>query len=369
MDTSLIPLFLFLLVASFHLLNNNDVPTSLHSLLFRQDYISTTSASFPQAAKHLIIDSFSSISTKTSVHESRKLWNGRIQDPETLKKFAATSIVPNKTVFGAVLTMYPEWDYSSNAAPTSSLGEHDKMYKEGISNLTKELPFKVSFWPYAHTKLCPQNLHSRFRGHGHMANRTENGMAHSHFQLWQDFAFFDYDVIAQYQRGDIKPGELYSSTDYSSHGGLFQAYSNGTLLRNGLPFKDDDILVVMEDISDVAITNANITIIDELTKMNSDVLFLGWCDTKDEMKVPSCVYAYAITRKAASFLVKHFEPCSLLVEETFTKLCKNDAPNRLSWRLAHSWSHTFNSNYPRHNDHTKGIFHKHLKQHIYQHNL
>ncbi len=294
----------------------------------------------------------------------RRLWNTRIQDPETMKKLAATTLVANKTIYGAIIAKFPNWKNQQNPPPTVR-SDHFELYKEMMRNMTSDLPFVPAFWSHVHTKLCPQNQHAHFR-HGHLVNRSENGLPHSHFQVWHDFQFFDDDVLGELRRGSIKPGDLYSSTDYSSHAGSYQAYSNGTLLRNGVPFKDEDILVVMEDISEVAIVNGSTVLIDELSKMNTDIVFLGWCDGASPNHTPSCIFAYALTRKAARFLVQTFEPCSLSIEELFARACKNDRPaDRLTWRLAHSWSYSFNDKYPRHGDKTTGLFHKHRIEHFH----
>ena len=82
------------------------------------------------------------------------------------------------------------------------------------------------------------------------------------------------------------------------------ATENGTLYKNGVPFLDDDILIVFEDDADIAIKDLENTLREELGMMTTDILYLGWCSGRLARPVPLCMHAYAVTRRGARKMVK-----------------------------------------------------------------
>jgi len=139
--------------------------------------------------------------------------------------------------------------------------------------------------------------------------------------------------------------------------GQFAASENGSLYKNDIPFLDDDILVVFEDDAESVIVDTNVTIIEELSAMNTDLLYLGWCEGRLARPVPLCTQAYAVTRRGARKLVKYFEPCGIGIDEQMVKLCKN---NWLTFRRAFDFSYKKNlkPGFPKPGDKTYGIFHQ-----------
>jgi hypothetical protein len=59
-----------------------------------------------------------------------------------------------------------------------------------------------------------------------------------------EFYFFDHDVIDAMHR---KVPEYISSNTYSSVSAIYTSVQNGSLYKNGIPFLDDDIMLVFED--------------------------------------------------------------------------------------------------------------------------
>ena len=172
-----------------------------------------------------------------------------------------------------------------------------------------------------------------------------------------DFIFFDYDVFSTFKKGKVK--EVYSGDSYgggSTSDVVFEAHSNGLLTKNGLPFLDDDILVVFEDDADPSIKNVNATLLSELSDMNADLLYLGWCDCRALRPQVICTQAYAMTRRGARTIVKNYETCGDALDIQLAYLCRSDV---IKCRTVHAWNiKNFNANYPREGDRTKGMFHQ-----------
>jgi len=76
------------------------------------------------------------------------------------------------------------------------------------------------------------------------------------------------------------------------------------LFKNGRPYLDNDIIVIFEDDADVAIRDVNATLVEELSNMTTDILYLGWCEGRLARPVPICMHAYAITRRGARLLMR-----------------------------------------------------------------
>jgi len=170
--------------------------------------------------------------------------------PEML---GTNTLVPNVTVVGAIimstatsnLELTKTWRDAISAHTSSSnltAADVSALRLQHARSMINQLPFPVVEWPPVFAGPCPQIAN------GH---RTERGLAFAHYQIWLDFIFFDHDVLQAVERRDFK--EKYESTTYSSTGGTFVAYENGTLTKNGVPFREDDIIVIFEDDADVAI--------------------------------------------------------------------------------------------------------------------
>ena len=259
--------------------------------------------------------------------------------------FGCSTIVKNVTVYGALISSNnleltntrKDIDHSSNNPSRISASEMAELRANHSRNTQKQLPFPVVEWPSVFTRPCPSSKHK---------HRTERGVALAHYQIWLDFIYFDYKNI------DTKTSSNSRKQDMS-----FSKDNQGILYKNGIPFKDDDIIVIFEDDADIAIKNANETIIEELQQMSTDILYLGWCNGRAARPVPLCAHAYALTRRGARQAVKHYEPCGLAVDEQFVIMGKN---KWLTFRTVNPWSYknNLNEHYPRAYDQTHGIFHQ-----------
>lgn len=264
------------------------------------------------------------------------------------------SVVQNRSVYGAIImSEYGESNLEltktwrdSETGKTMTASEMSAIRTRHARDMCASLPFPVVEWPAVFTRPCPQ-----YRVGGH---KTERGLALAHYQIWIDFIFFDNDVLHALSKSEVKGS--YASTSWSSSSGTFSAFENGTLLRNGIPFLEDDIIVIFEDDADIAVIDINTTIAEELSSMTTDILYLGWCDGRAARPVPLCAHAYALTRRGARRAVQYFEPCGLALDEQLVIMGKN---KWLSYRTAHSWSYKnkFKPNYPK-DRFTFGMFHQ-----------
>jgi hypothetical protein len=135
------------------------------------------------------------------------------------------------------------------------------------------LGFQVSQWPTINTHACPHYPHS-----GH--SRTERGFGLSHLQIWLEFYFFDHDVIDAMHR---KVPEYISSNTYSSVSAIYTSVQNGSLYKNGIPFLDEDIMLVFEDsvthlpqyMNSSGVRMDSTALSAALSAMSTDVLSLG----------------------------------------------------------------------------------------------
>ncbi len=217
--------------------------------------------------------------------------------------------------------------------------------------MSSTFPFPVVEWPAVYTRPCPYSRH---------VHKTERGLGLAHLQIWLDFIYFDPDVLNVYNDKSyekFKDNQTYISTWYSSSSGKYMITANGTLYKNDIKFSDDDIIIIFEDDADIAIIDFNTTIVEELSMMNTDILYLGWCEGRTARPIPLCAHAYALTRRGARKVVSHYEPCGLAIDEQFVVMARN---KWLTYRQAHTWSYKdrFNSNYPVAHDKTFGIFHQ-----------
>jgi hypothetical protein len=267
-----------------------------------------------------------------------------------------SSLVNNITVYGAIimsdageklLEMTKTWQ-DADRTNVNNATDLAAVRSQHARQMYQQLPFPVVEWPPMFARPCPHH-----RG-GH---KTERGLAYAHYQIWLDFVFFDNDVLQAVERGEVKEENGYHSTSFSSISGSYVAYPNGTLTKYGVPFKEDDIIVIFEDDADIAIVDIQQTMFEELSTMNTDLLFLGWCVGRAARPVPLCAHAYALTRLGARKAVKYFEPCGLALDEQLVIMGKN---KWLTYREAHEWSYRnrWNSDYPKAHDKNYGIFHQ-----------
>jgi len=257
-----------------------------------------------------------------------------------------------------------------------------------MMELIPQLPFPVAEWPPLRVSACPYDDRAK---HG----SSERGLMWAHYQIILDFAYFDWDVEEKYiGGGGMEPGSIYYGTTYSAVSSKMVAvgpnppkrlssqqqqnlrkrnlaeekkekktpteedwyyYEMGPgLYKDGIPFRDDDLLVILEDDAEIAIKDISNTLIEEFNDMKDiDLLYLGWCEGRTARPIPLCTHAYAITRKGAKSLIKHFEPCGLAYDWQLVTYIRN---KWLTYRSAHHYS--FGNNYKQgyKNSNTRGIF-------------
>lgn len=209
---------------------------------------------------------------------------GALQKP--IVDVGVSGVVPNITLYGGVILS----DQKSIASSlyihqeTHTHVEHNKTQivdilqtrSGNVKRLSSLMPFDLLKWPVINTRPCPNYQHT-----GH--NRLEHGQGMSHLQIWLEFVFFDNDVLDARVR---KTPEYITSNDYSSVSGIFQSVENGSLYKNGIPYLDNDIMIVLEDTAVVLsnITHGNtadvkINLRQHLSKVlsdiNADIINLG----------------------------------------------------------------------------------------------
>ena len=270
-------------------------------------------------------------------------------------------LIPNYSVHGAIIMS------DRGEKPVETDPEKLKLISARIHNvqrLRSQLPFPLTEWAAVFTLPCPTQPAD--------THKSERGLSWAHYRIWKEFAFFDPDLIDSHEQRLKRRGPSSTASDtrredsasrpadvLSSSDGVYQIHPNGTMIKNGLEFKDGDILVIFEDDADSCIRGLNTTLAEELSAMTTDLLYLGWCEGRLARPVPLCAHAYAVTRTGARKLADNWEPCGLALDEQFVIFAKN---NLLSWRTAFPFSYNSNLNkrYKVHNpgDKTFGIFHQ-----------
>lgn len=272
------------------------------------------------------------------------LWSGNSDSQSrTVVDFQpGQNLIPNITIYGAVITVAPELRFV-DPANVSIIDYPNKrmtlLRLENIYNLSAELPFDLEYWPSVRVGPCPYGRH-------HV--KTERGVALAHYQIWRDFIYFDEEALYN------------SSLIINELGESFLASSSDHRVKNGIPFRDDDILVIFEDDAESTIVDTNTTLLEELSDMKVDLLYLGWCEGRLARPVPLCTQAYAVTRRGARKLVDFYEPCGRGIDEQMVKFAKN---GWITYRSAHGYSYNKNRkpNFPQPGDKTFGIFHQRKK--------
>lgn len=191
-----------------------------------------------------------------------------------------SSWIENRTVHGAILQtchFLKTHSHLRHSGPLSHFHNCGKSKAESIEIGQFPIPF-VS-WPIVNGRSCPIPLmqHHNSKSSG-MISQVEKGYGLSHLQIWLEFVFFDHDLLLARLR---TPPEYLGSTTWSSVSGTFHSYSNGTLTKNGVPFQEDDFLVVIEEDSltrlNISTVNLN-TLEKELSVLNlNEILLLRSC--------------------------------------------------------------------------------------------
>jgi hypothetical protein len=201
----------------------------------------------------------------------RRLRGKETFDPALLGN---SSMIQNITVFGAIimsdageklLEMTKTWQ-DNDRTDVHNATDLAAVRSQHARTMYGQMPFPVVEWPPMFARPCPHH-----RG-GH---KTERGLAYAHYQIWIDFIFFDNDVLQAVARGEVTEDSGYHSSPFSSISGGYSAYKNGSLVKHGVPFKENDIIVIFEDDADIAVVDIQQTMYEELSTMNTDILFLG----------------------------------------------------------------------------------------------
>ena len=80
--------------------------------------------------------------------------------------------------------------------------------------------------------------------------------------------------------------------------------------EKGLVDAEKDIMIIFEDDAVIAVNNVTWALQVEISEMNEDLLYLGWCYGKKE-NMPMCTHAYAVTRAGARKMINNWDVCSL----------------------------------------------------------
>ncbi len=313
------------------------------------------------------------------VHHQR-----RKQDPSVFK--GSDTFIPNITVYGSIimtdylgeLTSALESLEGRNGTVSPKMRLAVNRGKRVREETLHEVPFPVAEWPPLKVSQCP---HDDREKHG----SSERGLSWAHYQILLEFVYFDYDVMKEWEQpGGLQKDSVYESNSFSSISSTFTAVgpksdqrdlSSGNAIRehvhenareallhkwppglykNGIPFKEDDIMVVLEDDALVAIKDIEGTLSEEFRDMRGiDLLYLGWCEGRTARPIPLCSHAYAVTRRGARKIIKHFEPCGLAYDWQFVIMIRN---KWLSYRRAHRFSYENNYKPNFGSAFTRGIF-------------
>ena len=279
------------------------------------------------------------------IHEN-KTENHHKKLHKNIMKQGVIGLIPKFSIHGAIIMS----DRGENmvAVTEADLKKQQLVSARihNVNNLLGELPFPLTEWAAVFTSACP------LYPDGH---KTERGLVWAHFRIMREFSYFDPVLLSKLY--DAEGNKRIINETLTSRDGVYTIYTNGSLYKNDLPYLDDDIIAIFEDDAESAIQNLNVTIIEEFSSMNTDLLFTGWCEGRTARPVPLCTHAYAITRRGARKLVKFLEPCGLALDEQFVILAKN---NFISWRRAYGHSYKeLNEKYKGlYGEKTYGMFHQ-----------
>ena len=130
--------------------------------------------------------------------------------------------------------------------------------------MTANLPFHVDLWWSVYSRNCP----------GKNNKGNDRGVALAHHQIWADF-----DLQGRHKNG-----------------------------RHRSIASDRDVLIVFEDDAVIAVRNVTASLEREISRMSTDLLFLGWCYGRRVM--PMCGHAYALTRAGVRKILSEWDNCS-----------------------------------------------------------
>lgn len=247
------------------------------------------------------------------------------------------TVAPGVTVYGAIIHNDGSNDLrmSTAAAALSAHVNHTHnaiIRSENLQNIVTNMPFPVTKWPSVFARSCPHHA----QGH----KSSDRGTGLSHYQIWLEFTYFDNDLLEAVTRP--KP-EYLTSNAWSSNSGIFQTFENGTFYKNGIPFIENDIMVIFDESARSVINDTptlQTAMRTELSAMTTDILYLGWCNhasssppsstehnpkrsSRSHAQQHSCLYAYAVTRAGARKLIKNYELCGALsIDEQITNMSK-----------------------------------------------
>lgn len=239
------------------------------------------------------------------------LYRRRLATFNPVVDLGSPSFLPNRTVFAAVVHIPHATDDGLSAVNHGPNAQQ----RSNVQRMQAALPIPLVSWPAIGALPCPQYLRT-----SHSSHRFEKGHGVSHFQVWADFLFFDRDVLEA--RFRPKP-EYVESTSYSSVSGHFQAFENGSLYKNRIPYLEEDVLVVLEDSLHVSNrSDVSEQLQQALSQMNStELLRLGHCVHAHRAVSPArhaepwCVFAYAATRRTYRRLLDHFDLCGRSLDQ------------------------------------------------------
>ena len=220
-----------------------------------------------------------------------------------------SSFIPNSSICGAIIsTGHTDIQINSSQRTNRSVLKLRQL-NWSIPVMTPDstdyrsdfegFPFTFTKWPEVLSGPCPSH-HNRKSHEGINAG-------HSHYQVWMDFIYFDHDVLEAVKRKEVKG--FYNSTAWTSTGGTFSASETGVLRKNNLLFTEDDIIVIIEDEALVSVRNVGEIMRNEFSNMTTDLLVLGWRDTRPTHDLLASSFAYALTRRGARIAMKYFDPC------------------------------------------------------------
>ena len=271
----------------------------------------------------------------------------------------SSTFVYNKTIFGAIIMADHDEDHDLIMRFRGQMSSADSEVADDLFNarsqnakkMVAQLPFPTVRWTPVFSGACPYKSNKR---------SAERGLLYAHYRIWADFVYFDPDVVEKSLAG-IKD-DIYENKESLYMKGTHVAAKNGSLYKHGSLYRDNNILVVLEDDADIAVTDLHQALHEELSNMNTDLLYLGWCVGRLAKPVPLCTHAYALTLEGARKVIEHLELCGGAVDEQLVMMVKN---KWLTYRPAHNinYINKLNSNYSKRQQHDKthGIFHmKHM---------
>lgn len=122
----------------------------------------------------------------------------------------------------------------------------------------------------------------------------------------------------------------------------------------------EDVLVVFEDDAVVAVQDVEVSLTNEFTHMDTDLVYLGWCHGKNIRKPPMCTHAYALRRSGVHILMKQYDVCGAAIDEQLRSLARQGI---LTSRRAMSDSYSKLKAGFDDKDHVNGIFRQLKKLH------